>query len=204
MNGASSTRTTTHKGESVHGVERTALLAMADGSLTGVVRGVQLVKGVVLQLPGGVPVRHVDPLLAHALPELVCVVAQWTLEEVACGQGQRSQTATMEDTVAAVILHSVTGELEAIPTYDAGVVFKVPVLVLAVVSVTEGFEGAQELRETTTLLATGQVEDPTTARLGTVDAGVPMATVPAYLERGESVRERDGDEIKVNAYAPYP
>lgn len=86
VDGACSTGAAAHKLEPVDRVVLAALLAETRRRLARVVGRVQLVVGVLLQLPGGVAVRHVDALLPHAAPELLRVVAERTLEEVAGGE----------------------------------------------------------------------------------------------------------------------
>lgn len=189
VNGPGTAGATAHERKPVHGVEFAALLAEALDRFAGVRGRVQLVEGVVLQLPGGVPVRHVDTLLPHALPELLRVGAQRTLEEVAGGEGQRAEAAPMKDAVAAIVLDAVAGKVQGVTADDAGGLLVVLVPVLGVVSMAVRVKGAQELRQTATLHAARQVEHPTAARLGAVDARIRVATVPAFLERNGVEKE---------------
>lgn len=197
---ACSTGAAAHEGEPVHRVEGASLFAEARGGFAGVRGCMKLIERVVFQLPGGVSVWHVDALLPHALAELLRVVAQRTLEEVAGGEGQGAQAAAVKDTVAAVVLDGIAGELELVPADHAGLVFEVAVLERVIVSVAEGIKGAQELGQAATLDAARQVEDPSTSWLCTIDAGIAIATVPAFLSvwGGESeIRKRDfpGDQF---------
>lgn len=89
--------------------------------------------------------------------------------------------------MATVVLHNVIGETQEISAHDTGRFFVVLVLKLLVVAMAEGFKVSEELGQTATLHATGQMEYATTSGLCAIYACIRVATVPAFLE--EAVRD---------------
>lgn len=71
------------------------------------------------------------------------VIAEWTLEEITGGQGQRAEATSVEDAAAAVGLHGVTGESEHVPTDHTRIILEIPVTEhIVTVFVAEGVKSA--------------------------------------------------------------
>lgn len=157
------------------------VLAGTDDRLAHILRSVQVLVRVRHQLPAGVPVRHENALQAHAAAELLRIVAQRTLEEVARGQGQLPDAVPMVGAVAAVARDRVAGQAERVATDDALLVRVVLALELGAVTVAVRHEIARELRVTASGHATGQVEDARATLGRTIYAGILEAAVPAHL-----------------------